>query len=311
LVFEGKARQRVKKDSLISISYKPLIRGQEPGPCSMQTRAKKFVDDEQEENGVEEENERRRGLRASRRESLRVRATNEDFIETQSRDKRGGRRSNVPSKAGEERPGLKTRGMKRQSEIRLPPDLVAKEITVLTDSTPSRRESGVSTPAAKGVNGSVLSKSLSKINTRGKSKKTSPFSTFRQNTSLITKASPCTPSPSSEEGSPPVESLSQLTDTLKESQARAASLSTNYSRLMRLIVDEELSSLDREIARARAGNHGSLQEKHRQLSEECNAKKEIAKNRLFAAEHEIDRRFEAMIIAEWNRFNVCIPVVGS
>jgi hypothetical protein len=107
---------------------------------------------------------------------------------------------------------------------------------------------------------------------------------------------------------PPVlESLSQLTSSLKLAQSRATSLSANFARLMRLVLDEELESLDQEIARVKNGTYEPLKMKFTEALEECGAKKQVAKARLIAAEHEIDIRFAAMVESEWTQFNVPYP----
>ena len=104
-----------------------------------------------------------------------------------------------------------------------------------------------------------------------------------------------------------IESLSQLTSSLKLAQSRASSLSMNYARLMRLVRDDELETLDKQIAQVRNGSYEPLREKYKEALEECERKKQIAKARLFAAETEIDVRFAAMVESEWSRFNV-LPV---
>lgn len=107
---------------------------------------------------------------------------------------------------------------------------------------------------------------------------------------------------------PPVlESISQLTSSLKLAQSRAASLSTNFARLMRLVLDEELESLDQEIAQVKNGTYEPLEMKFTEAFEECGAKKQIAKARLIYAENEIDIRFAAMVESEWTQFNVQYP----
>ena len=73
---------------------------------------------------------------------------------------------------------------------------------------------------------------------------------------------------------------------------------------MRLVIDEEISSIDNEIAQIRAGHHERLRQNYANLLKESDRQKGFAKARLIAAEHEIDRRFEAMVLAEWTRFQV-------
>jgi hypothetical protein len=103
------------------------------------------------------------------------------------------------------------------------------------------------------------------------------------------------------------ETLPQLTSSLKLAQSRASSLSTNFSRLMRLVLDEELEAIDREIAQVKNGSYELLKDKYREASEECETKKQIAKARLIAAEHEIDIRFGANVDTEWQHFRVITP----
>ena len=105
----------------------------------------------------------------------------------------------------------------------------------------------------------------------------------------------------------PMESLSQLSSSLKLAQSRASTLSTNFSRLMRLVLDDELESLDREIAQVRNGNHQALKLTWKGAEVERDAKKRRANARLVAAEHEIDIRFGAQVDAEWQQFKVPPP----
>lgn len=101
-----------------------------------------------------------------------------------------------------------------------------------------------------------------------------------------------------------MESISLLNDSLRVAQTRAASLSTNFARLMRLVVDDELDVLDRQIAQIRNGSHETLRTKYKEALAECERKRSIARSRLVAAETEIDIRFQAMAEAEWSQFNV-------
>jgi hypothetical protein len=103
------------------------------------------------------------------------------------------------------------------------------------------------------------------------------------------------------------ETLPQLTSSLKLAQSRASSLSTNFSRLMRLVLDEELEAIDREISQVKNGSYQPLKDKYREASQECETKKQIAKARLIAAEHEIDIRFGANVETEWQQFRVITP----
>ena len=101
-----------------------------------------------------------------------------------------------------------------------------------------------------------------------------------------------------------MESLPQLTSLLKEAQARASSLSTNFTRLMRLFLDEELDVVDREIAQVKNGSDQSLKNKHRELLADFEEKKRIAQARRARSKHEITLRFAATIDAQWSRFRV-------
>lgn len=73
---------------------------------------------------------------------------------------------------------------------------------------------------------------------------------------------------------------------------------------MRLVLDEELEILDREIAQVRSGNYETLRAKYREALAECEAKQERARLRLVAVEHEIDNRFGAMVETQWSQFHV-------
>lgn len=100
------------------------------------------------------------------------------------------------------------------------------------------------------------------------------------------------------------ESLVHLTASLKSAQSRAATLSTNFARLMRLFVDDELENLDRHIAQVKNGSNDTLKANYKEALAECESKQRIAKSRLIAAENEIDIRFGAMIETEWSHYNV-------
>ena len=76
---------------------------------------------------------------------------------------------------------------------------------------------------------------------------------------------------------------------------------------MRLVLDEELEAIDREIAQVKNGGYELLKDKYREASEECETKKQIAKARSIAAEHEIDIRFGANVDTEWQQFRVITP----
>jgi hypothetical protein len=101
-----------------------------------------------------------------------------------------------------------------------------------------------------------------------------------------------------------MESLSELNESLRLAQTRATTLSTNFARLMRLVVDDELDVLDRQIAQVRNGSHDTLKTKYKEALAECERKRSIARFRLVAAETEIDIRYQAMAEAEWQQFNV-------
>ena len=110
----------------------------------------------------------------------------------------------------------------------------------------------------------------------------------------------------------PVESLSQLSSSLKLAQSRASALSANYSRLIRILLHDELDNLDREIAQVRNGTHKPLKLTWKTLEANRDAKKRIANAKLVAAEHEIDIRFGAQIDAEWQQFKVQpIPTIAD
>ena len=112
---------------------------------------------------------------------------------------------------------------------------------------------------------------------------------------------------SSDHDDMPTESLSQLSSSLKLAQSRASTLSTNFSRLMRLVLDDEFDTLDREIAQVRNGSHPGLKVIWKGAEAERDAKRRRANARLVAAEHEIDIRFGAQIDAEWQQFKVQSP----
>jgi hypothetical protein len=112
---------------------------------------------------------------------------------------------------------------------------------------------------------------------------------------------------SSDHDEMPMESLPQLSSSLKLAQSRASTLSTNFSRLMRLVLDDELESLDREIAQVKNGSHQPLRLIYKRAEAERDAKKQRANARLVAAEHEIDIRFGAQTDAEWQQFKVQSP----
>jgi hypothetical protein len=109
---------------------------------------------------------------------------------------------------------------------------------------------------------------------------------------------------SSDHDEMPTESLSSLTISLKAAQSRAATLSTNFARLMRLFLADELESVDREIAQVKNGSNDELKSKYKEALVECESKQRIAKARLIAAENEIDIRFGAMVETNWSTFNV-------
>src|SRR5947207_7708252 len=111
-------------------------------------------------------------------------------------------------------------------------------------------------------------------------------------------------SSSSDHEDMPMESLSQLTSSLKLAQSRASSLSANYARLMRLVLDDELETLGKQIAQVRNGSYEPLKVKYKEALEECERKKQFAKARLIASETEIDIRFAAMAESEWSQYNV-------
>jgi hypothetical protein len=73
---------------------------------------------------------------------------------------------------------------------------------------------------------------------------------------------------------------------------------------MRLVLDDEIDSLEREIAQVRNETYEPLKMKYKEALEECGVRKQIAKTRLITAETEIDIRFAAMVQSEWTQFNV-------
>lgn len=121
---------------------------------------------------------------------------------------------------------------------------------------------------------------------------------------FIGSSSVTSDSSSSDHEDMPLESISQLTSYLKLAQSRAASLSTNFARLMRLLRDDELEALDKQIAQVRNGSYSPLKVKYQEALDECERKKRIAKARLIASKTEIDVRFGAMVESEWSQFNV-------
>jgi hypothetical protein len=112
---------------------------------------------------------------------------------------------------------------------------------------------------------------------------------------------------SDHEDNMPLESISQLNTSLKLAQARAASLSTNFARLMRLVLDEELDAIDREITQVKKGNSKALESIFKEAESEWEAKKRIGRSRLIRASDEIDIRFGATVSAEWTKFRVISP----
>jgi len=101
-----------------------------------------------------------------------------------------------------------------------------------------------------------------------------------------------------------MESLPELEESLKEAQSRAKTLSSNFAQLMRLVQQEELEAVDRELAQIRNGNHEALKEKYKEALHQSEQKKSIARSRLIHAEHEIDTRFQAMTEIQWGQFRV-------
>jgi hypothetical protein len=73
---------------------------------------------------------------------------------------------------------------------------------------------------------------------------------------------------------------------------------------MRLVLDDELETVYRELSQIRSGSNDVLKTKYREALMECETKQRIAKSKLIAAENEIDIRFGAMIETEWSQFNV-------
>src|ERR1700676_5344877 len=102
----------------------------------------------------------------------------------------------------------------------------------------------------------------------------------------------------------PTESLATLTTSLKSAHSRAAELSTNFARLMRLVLDDELETVDREIAQVKNGSYEALKGKYKEALGECEEIQRRAKAKLIAAENEIDVRFGAQVEMEWSTFNV-------
>jgi len=101
-----------------------------------------------------------------------------------------------------------------------------------------------------------------------------------------------------------MEFLPELEESLKEAQSRAKTLSTNFAQLMRLVQQEELEAVDREITQVRSGTHEALKEKYKEALRESERKKSIARSRLIYAEHEIDSRFQGMVDIQWSQFKV-------
>jgi predicted ATPase with chaperone activity len=102
----------------------------------------------------------------------------------------------------------------------------------------------------------------------------------------------------------PPESLEELTTSLKSAQYRAKSLSANFARLMRLVLDEEIEGVERDIADVKAGRYNALKVTEADATKEWEVRKRIAKARLTAAEREIDIRFAASVDAEWQKYKV-------
>ena len=73
---------------------------------------------------------------------------------------------------------------------------------------------------------------------------------------------------------------------------------------MRLVLDDELEDIERQIARIKNGSYDLLKDKYRDALRDSETKKQIAKARLIAAEHEIDIRFGALVDTEWQQFRV-------
>jgi len=74
---------------------------------------------------------------------------------------------------------------------------------------------------------------------------------------------------------------------------------------MRLVLDEEIEAVERDIALVKRGRHEALRVTEEDAEREQEAKKRITKARRVAVEHEIDIRFGAMVDAEWQKFRVC------
>lgn len=102
----------------------------------------------------------------------------------------------------------------------------------------------------------------------------------------------------------PEESLSQLNASLKDSQSRASSLSTNFTQLMRLVLEMELEAVDKEIAQVKNGSNKALKIKYQEADDEYEKKQKFAEAKRTAVENEIDVRFGAMVGLEWSKFKV-------
>lgn len=76
---------------------------------------------------------------------------------------------------------------------------------------------------------------------------------------------------------------------------------------MSLLRDDEVETLDKQIAQVRNGSYEPLRVKYKEALEERERKKQIAQAKLIAAEKEIDIRFSAMVESEWSQFNV-LPI---
>ena len=103
-----------------------------------------------------------------------------------------------------------------------------------------------------------------------------------------------------------MESFPQLTSSLKQAQSRALSLSTNFARLMRLVLEEEMDIVDKEIAQIKHGSNQALKHNYKEAMAEYDEKMKIATARRIAVKDEIDIRFAAMVSAEWSQFKVPI-----
>jgi hypothetical protein len=95
-----------------------------------------------------------------------------------------------------------------------------------------------------------------------------------------------------------------LNSSLKAAQERASSLCTNFSRLMSLVIKEELDSIDRDMNQIRRGHYKVFEDQFRDATLEWEVKKMRAQTRLVASEKEIDIRFDSMADAEWAKFKV-------